>query len=197
MRFIVSRYNQDIEWVKEYTDDYVIYDRSPEPIKNAIRVPNIGSDIRDKFTYIIENYDDLPEIALFSKANIFKYITKPELDKVKDTKVFTPLLTAFHRTYMPICFYSEDGMYNEINNSWYLFNSPTKWYRNYNDYAKDFGLPITEYLKFAPGSNYILTKDNILKHPKRFYEDIREMISWSRYPGECQMVERSLYDIWK
>jgi hypothetical protein len=201
MKYIVSKYNENIDWLKDYTDDWIIYDRGNEPLnwKNTIRVQNIGSDIRDKFTFIIDNYDNLPEVAVYTKGNLFKFISKQEFDLVCNNTTFTPLLTKRHTTYLPTCFYSDDGMYNEFNNSWYLYDAdpPTKLYRNYNEYAKDFGLPITEYIKFAPGSNYIIPKENILKHSKDFYVKIVDIISYGRYPVECQMVERSLYEIFK
>ena len=40
MKWILSRFNHDISYLKDYTDDYVIYDRSPEPVEGAIVVPN-------------------------------------------------------------------------------------------------------------------------------------------------------------
>ena len=41
MIFVVSRYNQDVEWLKEYTDNPIIYDRSEEQLENAVKVENI------------------------------------------------------------------------------------------------------------------------------------------------------------
>lgn len=193
MFYVVSRYNQDIEWLKDYTDDYVIYDRSEKPVRNSIVVPNIGSDLYDKFTFIVDNYDNLPDVAVYTKANLFKYITKEEFDKVKDNQIFTPLLTQHHKTYMPVCFY-KDGMYHEINNRWYLTAHSAK--------VKDelfelLGLNDKKYLAFAPGSNYILPKENILKHSKKFYEKLRSYLEWTIYPGEAQIIERGLYYLWR
>src|SRR3990167_2757070 len=125
MKYIISRYNQDIDWIKEYSNDVVVYDRSEKPIEGAIIVPNIGSDIYDKFTYIIDNYDNLPDVAVYTKANLWKYISKEEFEKVKDNTTFTPLLTQYHKTRTPISFY-KDGMYYEINNSWYMSYFPSK-----------------------------------------------------------------------
>ena len=75
MKYVLSRYNHDIDWLTNYTDDYVLYDRSETPAKEAIVVPNIGSDWYDKFSFIIDNYENLPDVAVYTKANIFKYIT--------------------------------------------------------------------------------------------------------------------------
>lgn len=213
MKWIVSSYNQDTEWIKEYSDDIVIYDRSEIPLENAIKVPNIGTDIYDKLTYIIDNYDNLPDIAVYTKANLFKYITKEEFDLVKDNKTFTPLLTQHHKEVVcdyampepgkPFSFY-RDGMYYELNYPAYLNNHKTKdpmWC--YEDTFPHFplvriiGLNNLEYVPFAPGSNYILPKESILKHSKGFYIDLRSWLDWDRYPGEAMIVERGLYMLWK
>ena len=189
MLFVLSRYNHDISWVKDYTDDVVLYDRSEEKISNSIPTPNIGSDLYDKFTYIIDNYDNLPDVALYSKANLFKYITKEEFDKVKDNTTFTPLLTQNHKTYLPICWY-ENGLYAEINDYWYLGSHPAKHTKEIMDIFK---MNERYYNLFAPGSNYIIPKENILKHPKEFYEKLRSFLEWDVYPGDAQILERNLF----
>lgn len=193
MKYIISRYNHDMSWLSEYTDDYVIYDRSEKPVNESIIVPNIGSDIYDKFTYIIDNYDNLPEIAVYTKANIFKYITKEEFDLIKDNKKFTPILSFKHKTRFPISYYM-NGLYHEINNYWYLKKHPAK---RKKELVKFLGIKYKLYLAFAPGSNYIVPRENILKHPKEFYIKLREFLDWTIYPGEAQIIERSLYYIWK
>ncbi len=192
MKYILSRYNHDISWLKDYTNDYVLYDRSEKPTEDSIVVPNIGSDIYDKFTYIIDNYENLPEIAVYTKANIFKYITKEEFDLIKDNKAFTPILSFKHKTHFPICFYWK-GLYYEINNYWYLKSHPAK---RKEELVKLLGIKYKLYLAFAPGSNYIVPKKNILKHPKEFYIKLREFLNWAVYPGEAQIIERSLYYLW-
>lgn len=206
MKWIISRYNQDIEWVKEYTDDVVLYDRSDGVIQNYIhvplteihQVPNIGSDIYDKLTYIIDNYDNLPDVAVYTKANLFKFISKEEFDLIKDNKTFTPLLTQHHKTYSDeqgvVCFYKHD-IYWEVNNLWYLSAYPVKY--NVELIQWLLGIDNIEYVPFAPGSNYILPKENILKHSRELYQELRSYLEWDRYPGEAMVIERGLYTLWK
>lgn len=194
MKYIISRYNHDMSWLKEYTDDYIVYDRSDKKpmFEGAIQVPNIGSDIYDKFTYIIDNYENLPNVAVYTKANIFKYITKEEFDLIKDNTFFTPILTQKHKTYFPICYYWKN-LFHEINNYWYLKQHPAK---RKKELVKILGIKNKLYLKFAPGSNYIVPKENILKHSKEFYIKLRGFLEWDIYPGEAQIIERSLYYLW-
>jgi beta-1,4-mannosyl-glycoprotein beta-1,4-N-acetylglucosaminyltransferase len=87
-------------------------------------------------------------------------------------------------------------MYNEKNTSWYLRTFPAKYFNSYNQFIKGFGMEIPKYIKFAPGSNYIVRKENIQKHPKSFYEQLRHCVDYSALPGEAQIIERFLYTLW-
>lgn len=213
MKWIISRYNHDISYLPKYTSDYILYDRSEKPLPGSIVVPNIGSDIYDKFSFIIDNYDSLPPVALYTKANIFKFISEEEFDLVKDNTTFTPLLTKNHKEVFcdigmpepgtPFAYY-KDKMYYELNYPAYLKEHKTKdpsW--SYLDAFYNFplvkllGLDTLKYIPFAPGSNYILPKENILQHPKSLYEELRSYVEWDRYPGEAMILERGLYHLWK
>ncbi len=200
MKYILSRYEHDVSWLKDYTDDWIMYDRSDVPIDDArvIYAPNIGSDIYDKLSYIIDNYDKLPDVAVYTKANLFKYITREEWDQIKDNKTFTPILTKNHEEKPGVSFY-KDGIYWEINNGWYLGAHPVKDHTpKYIGKLMDMlGIWNMQYVPFAPGSNYIVPKENILKHSKDFYVELRSYIDWAVYPGECMIIERGLYTIWK
>ena len=196
-KWIVSRYNHDMEIMREYSkDSFIIYDRSEEPLENTIKVENIGTDIADKFKFIIDNYDNLPEVAIYTKANLFKYITREEFDKVKDAKVFTPLLTKNHQEKQGVSFY-KDGIYWEINNYWYLGAHPVLYPERVKMISEMVGINKMEFVPFAPGSNYIVPKENILKHSKEFYEKLRSYLDWAVYPGEAMIIERGLYLLWR
>lgn len=204
MKAVFSNYNFTPNWIKEYDFDYFIYDRSDSkgylkdfPQDRIKYVENKGTDIYDKFSWIIENYEILPDIVMLSKSNMFKYITKEEFDLVKDNKTFTPLLTKNHKTYSNehgvVCFYDKQGMFNEINNYYYLFPHPAKFAPILLDIFK---MRDRYYNMFSPGSNYILTKEDIRRHPKSLYEKIRACLDWDIYPGDAQICERNLHYLW-
>lgn len=196
---MVSRYNQDISWVGEYASSIILYDRSEEPIPGSNIVPNLGTDIADKLHYILSNYNNLPLAMVYTKANLFKYITKEEFNLVKDNSFFTPLLTKNHKTYSDkdgqvVCYYEND-IYWEINNLWYLNEHPCK--HDPKEVMETLGIDKLKYVPFAPGSNYILTAADIHKHPIEFYMKLYNYVTWAVYPGEAQIIERGLYTIWR
>lgn len=196
---VINNFNNDLEWLKDYSDNYVIYNKG-EPISDpkAIQTPNVGYNIYDYLTYIIDNYDSLPDVVQFIKGNILlRHITKEEYDQVCNNTVFTPLLTKKHEVDGHITYYDEDGVYNEKNTSWYLYSYKAKHYFSYVEFANDFNLPNPQYLKFAPGACYIVPKENILQHSKEYYSRLRDLVTWCSLPAEAHLLERSLYNIWK
>lgn len=188
MKWVINAYNGTTDWIKEYTDDVVFYDK---------KELNVGYNIWDMMDYIVSNYDNLPDVVLFGKDNMLqRHITKPEFDKLVNNRTFTPLLTQNHKTDGVINLY-KDGIYHEVNNSWYLYSYPSKYYTKYEDFARDFDLPNPPYLPFACGACYIVPKENILKHSKEYYARLKELVSWHQTPAEAHLIERSLYNIWR
>lgn len=205
MTKILINYNftPDKEWLG---DDYLIYDRSDSkeylkdfPQEKIVYTENVGNVDYDKLCYIIDNYDDLPEVFLWGKTNLFKYITPEEYEIVKDNKTFTPLLTQEHKTYSdrnsPVCYYSA-GMYHERNDNWYLNQFGTKYFNSFNEFAQNFQLPNPPYIPFAPGGNYILTRDTVYKYGLDYYKRLASILPYCQLPGEAQMMERAYYLMW-
>lgn len=206
MKKILINYNHtpEKEWLG---DDYLIYDRSDVknyladfPQDKIIYTENVGNADFDRLNYLIDNYHDLPDVFLWTKSNLFKYIEEDEYDKLKDNTTFTPLLSKNHKVYSDnngvVCFYAED-IYWERNNSWYLSQFATKYYNSYGEFAQDFQLPNPPYIPFNPGDNFILTKERVHRYARDYYEKMASILPYAQLPGEAQMLERSYYSMWK
>ncbi len=197
MRAFLTHYSGDWTWIKDFTDDYVIWNRSDEEIPGSVPRENLGDADYDKLSWLVEEYDNLPDVFLWTKSNMLeRFITPEEWDKVKDNTDYTPLLTQNHKTYEPVCRY-EGGLYAEINNSWYLGERPAKHFRSYGEFAQAFQLPNPEYLKFAPGGSYILTRERVHRYSRDFYDNMRKLLPYCQNPGEAQMLERTYHTLWQ
>ena len=201
--FLVN-YNYTPTWLLTSGLDYIIHDRSDNkdylkdfPQDKIVYEENIGNVDFPKLSYLVENYDSLPDVFLWSKTNLFKYITPEEYEKVKDNKVFTPLLSQNHRTYSDdkgvVCYY-KDGMYYERNP---LISGSGKYFLSYPEFAKALGLPNPDYLPFAPGGSYILTRETVHKYPKESYMKMRDLLDYTKLPLEAYFCERAYYTLWR
>lgn len=205
---VVSNYNNDLSWIPNYTNNYVIYDKNSSGVRipdnidrsKVIKSINVGYNFYDYFTFIIDNYNKLPDTIMFVKGNVFpRHVTKEHFEKIMNNENFTPIEEQeMHTPKLPISFFSPDGGYNEINNSWYLKHLETKYFHNYNDFLKFvYKKPlIPRYIRFAPGGNYILKKEQILSVPKIVYENLRFIISHCPLAGETHIIERFAYTLW-
>ena len=188
MKFVISHHKDDYSWVKEYCDDFVVYHKDRR---------NLGYNISTIMSYIVENYDHLPERVAFVKDNILeRHVSKEEFDALIKKDGFVPLLTANHKVDGTINRYV-DGIYEEINNYWYVNEHPIKDNESFNELIDLLGIRGLSYIPFAPGANYIVPKENILKHPKEKYKKILDAVTWTQLPGEAHLIERSLYHLWK
>ncbi|MFA6587801.1 MAG: DUF3431 domain-containing protein [Patescibacteria group bacterium] len=204
---VISNYHNDLSWVPEYTENYLIYDKTSisvhPPKLNSQKVkksPNVGYNLYDYFDYIIDHYENLPDCIIFTKGNVFpRHVTKEYFDRIINNDFFTPIEDyRMHKEKWPICFFASDGGFCELNNDWYLNYHETKYFYHYNDFLQFcFKNPVLpRYIRFAPGGNYIVPKENILKLPKIFYENLRTFVSHTQLPGEAHIIERALYTLW-
>ncbi|MCC2631396.1 MAG: hypothetical protein K0S20_95 [Patescibacteria group bacterium] len=206
---VLSNYNNEIEWVANYTDNYLVYDQSPTEnypknldLKKVIKSPHLGHNIRDYCTFIIDHYDDLPEVTIFATGNVFpRHVFQDHFDKVVNSAFFTPIEDRRKwQESWPTSFFSSDGGFCEINNSWFLEYHPTKYFHDYNDFLRFcYKDPVTpRYIRFAPGANYVVPRANILKLPKVFYQNLQTFVSHceTAIPGESHIIERAFYTLW-
>ena len=185
--WIVSKYQSDTEWVKDYTSDFVVLDKSEK---------NVGYNIYSMMSFIIDNYDNLPEVCVFVKDNTLqRHITKEEFDHIINRTDLTPLCTQLHPTDGKINYY-KDGLYYEVNNYWYANHYGIKDEESFETLIDFIGVRGLPYLGFAPGACWIVPKANILKHPKDFYQILKDAVSYTQLPGEAHLVERSFFHIW-
>lgn len=188
MKWVINSYHGNIDWIKEYTDDVVYYDKKDK---------NCGSNIHDYMSYIVDNYDNLPDRVLFGKTNMLqRHLNKEEFDILLQKDGLVPLMTQTHKVYDPVCHYDKDGMYCEKNDSWYLHIYPTVHYDQYYKFAEAFDLPNPKYLAFAPGACWIVPRENILKRSRDYYTRLRDIVEHDSNPGEAHMIERALFYIW-
>jgi hypothetical protein len=70
-KIIVARYNEDIQWLNDEMHNCIIYNKGePLNIPNEILIENVGRESETYLHYIIDNYDKLPDVVVFTQARI-------------------------------------------------------------------------------------------------------------------------------
>jgi hypothetical protein len=210
--FVITDYNhlpQDISksWINKYAKNYLIYDKSGrweenENIKTQI---NVGQSVYDMFDYILNNYDNLPEMVCFVKGDVIpRHCGEEKFSKIIHNKEYTTI-----ENYSRILDKYTEGAYSFVDeNDNYHENSSEvnyqvsnihrgKYFSNYQSFLSEiFENPeFGQYIKFPPGGCLLIPKENILRFNKNFYENARMWVSWDVRPGEAFLFERSYTSI--
>lgn len=173
-----------------------------EKYGKVITTPNVGYSIYVIGNYILDNYDNLPDFTIFLKCNLLQnnYTTEKKLKKALKSNFFVPLELDNTQTKYNTPFTVNDCAYVEkvIDE----IRTDTKVYpriKNFSEFIQDLFLieKIPNYVLFAPGGNYVVPKENILKYSKNFY---KKMIYYTDYHHsnvvEAHWFERILYIAW-
>ena len=214
--WIVSSYKTDFSWVNAYTGNYIVYDKSGEhPETEHIRhSKNVGYNIYDYMSYIVDNYDDLPKTCVFIKSNIWNrtvdgvpnpHCNKAKFDVLIRNSIFTPLESYENIPITRINRKAEDGGYIELNepempyHPWYTQDRTgllvTKYFKSLEEMLPTlFNNPvIPRWIRFSPGANYIVPREHINYYSKSLYEKLKLYVEHNQYSAESHMIERALY----
>ena len=151
---VICHYKENLDWVKKLNHNYVIYNKNPNEnhlYKNNL--PNIGFDTIVYLSYILDNYENLPEYVCFSQDNPFDHCPN-FLDKVNNfdyNRNFYPLGATYIR--------DNEMTYNQTIN-----------------YAKSVDIVHSETIKFVSSAQCIVSKELILKRSKGSYLKIKNSI---------------------
>jgi hypothetical protein len=203
--FILSRYKEDYNWIEKYTDNYIVYNKGDviEGNEKVINKPNLGGNQRDIFEFVYDNYENLPERMIFIQAFPFDHCNEEKFNKIIFNDKFTSLESYEHLTENNVFRKDFDGGYMEFNNSWYIqahnqhMNQICK-YVSFDDFMnKTFqNYNHVDWIRFTPGSQYVIEKKQILYYPRNFWEFLMNELN-SKSPTEGHIIERALLMIFK
>ena len=201
--FCISHYDGNIDWITTYNkENYIVYNKSGKNLPKEINhsnIENVGYNVYSYLKYIIDNYDNLPETIVFCKDNVFtRHINFKLFKEYLKSNNFTCIEEKTNKYKFPINLQLSDAGFTEINSCWYKYNYPRLFFSDFNSFYKYIFRDVKNphFLRFAPGANYIVPKNNILSRSRNFYNNLITFISHSQYSCESHYLERSLYSIW-
>ena len=203
--FVVSRFKEDISWIKNYTMNYVIYNKGPSlgTEYNEKIMPNTGGNQYDIFHFIYENYHNLPDIIIFVQAYPWDHCNEEKFKKLIMNREFTALESYEHIDISPGTDMSltEEGEYLEKNNSWYIkAHNRANWkFCSYKTYDKFMESLFTDYkkeewIRFSPGSQYLITNSTAMQYSRNFWMHMMKILPKFNMT-EAHIVERALWYI--
>lgn len=176
LEVVVSRYNENLDWVNELNYKVTIYNKNQNDINLFnCNLPNVGREGHTFFNHIVCNYDNLSEYTAFLQG-------KPDdhcRDFINEINNFD-----FKSEFKPL------GVTQELTMSYEGINQQVQ------SFSERMGFDITYPIYMVPGAQYIISKRLIHKKPKEFYMNILKSLSNDIYPQEGLDVEKTLFQIY-
>lgn len=164
---VVSKYTEDISWLQGLRKDalirHVIYDKSDDPNKDHIPLVNVGREAETLLTYILSNYECLPDYTIFLQGDPGgtppMYTNEQIVPEIE--KVISRIQHNLVSTHEPVLTFRN---FAQMGNVW-ARKAPTL----YNALFKESN----EIFWFAGGAQYVLPKQSIICRPKKLYKRLR------------------------
>jgi len=201
--FIISRYSEGYSWIEEYSQDYLIYNKGEPVLDNPkiINTENVGGNQRDVAKFAYENYDNLPNIMIFIQAFPFDHCKKEVFDEIIKQHKFTALEYYGNTPANGWEQRDESGGFCELNNNWYITAHNATYgltckYDSFDEFMNKYfdNYNHVDFIRFAPGSQYLVTPKEILQYPRNFWKSLMEELI-TKNSTEAHIVERSFWYI--
>jgi hypothetical protein len=204
-KIIVSRYNENIDWLKGEIKNCIIYNKGDKlNIENEIMLENIGRESQTYLHYIITNYYDLPDIVVFTQARISDHKGKDDIGYLLNLKedAFKNFKSQNYLThydkgnsiYWDKTWNLRNGIYYLQNN--YKDNKPITFYEYFkNTFCMGNVYSYPDPIKIYCNAIFAVRKEKILQHSIEFYKNIIMDVNHHIDPAEGHFFERSWFYI--
>ncbi len=195
---IISRYNEDIEWLKRYKNFRIIIYNKGDKLKEyknfeIINLKNLGRESHTWLYHIVKNYNKLDEVNIFLQGRIddldCMVYPDPELylnyiDKFGFSVSRYGLLGPFHWKW-------NIGIENDVRykDKW-IKNEISKSNIGFRNFAKKMFPNIPLFVATSYGGCFAVKKETILQHNISFYQELLDVLAKHKNPIEGHYMER-------
>jgi hypothetical protein len=198
-KIIVARYNENINWLSSEMSNCIIYNKGDKlDIENEIFLENVGRESDTYLHYIITNYYNLPDVVVFTQANIADHKGSNDINYLINIKN-EALVNSKSRNFMI--------HYDIGQNIYWDHNWNSKTHTCWSEFAYKNNKQITFLEWFItnidlnyPNPIYIyqnaifaVKKENIINKPIEYYKKLILEVKYHNNPIEAHFFERAWY----
>uniref|UniRef100_A0A6C0EF39 Uncharacterized protein n=1 Tax=viral metagenome TaxID=1070528 RepID=A0A6C0EF39_9ZZZZ len=209
---VISRYNENLQWIKNEPFNkhpVIVYNKginnnyvNTSNIIKTVNLPNVGRESHTYLYHIINNYHNLADVTIFlpgSSDLINKYDrVKKMVEKVEQTNntvlscVYDPLILKNQYNFTIDEYFSSHVDNKHINQNGIIKKSSIRPYGKW--FEKTFvNGEKNEYVSYC--GIISISKKNILQKPKKYYEKLLNELDTHHNPEVGHYLERSWYSI--
>lgn len=191
MIIVVARYNENIEWTKEFPN-VICYNKgvSLDTEYKEVLLENVGREGHTYYRYICDNYDNLEDYTIFLQGNPFdhreniihdikKYMEQNDVNKLHlGFEILTDYILECNLT---DCERQPGLPLKEIYE---------KLFTGGKEFTENETFTVNTLFPFGAGAQFIVSKEQILKRPREFYLEIVKLLEYDIHPVEGFVIER-------
>lgn len=179
IQVIVSRYREDVSWVRSVNLPLTIYNKGDdstalEDAYTVITRPNMGREGETFLHHIIEHYDTLPEHLVMLQGNPFDHAHN--VISILNDIPRLPVLVAIGTNW------KYESLEADFN--WPGFKEALV------QMADILSVPHDAFLRYSTGAQYIVPRELIVARPRAFYESLLLLLNTEVNPLSGWALER-------
>lgn len=168
IQIIVARYNEDVEWTKQFPNLIII--NKGEKLEGYSNVidggPNVGREGHTYYKYICDNYHNLPDYIIFLQGRPFDH----------SPNIIDNLTYIINKPDLNIGF---NWLSEEVHYS-----------NGHSSYERVFGIKQPPMMcEFGCGAQFIVHRNNIINKPIQFFQNIVNILGYHIDPKEGYDIE--------
>ena len=188
----------------------VLYNKGPPlGLKNEFPLQNVGRESHTYLHHIIQNYDTLTDIVIFTQARISdhrgsnssRYLLKMRKEAIQRGKSIPSIVHYKEKSND----YWGDPLFNYDNRfdvSYPMFKIPSYYKDNkiisfQEWFESNVTIPYPSPISIYPNALFAVKKEYILARPKSYYESLIKDCDYHINPTEGHFFERSWYYIFE
>ena len=196
---IISRFNEDLSWLKNYENKFkiIIYNKGTKLKKinygQIINLPNVGRESHTWVHHIFNNFENLDNVNIFLQGkiddlncmayqNLDLYIRDLKKDNFSSSRL--GLLGPFHWSYN-VGIEKDSRYYLDWKN-----NKIKKSQFGFRNFAKTLFPEIPIFVATSYGGCFAVSKEAIKIHNKEFYGELLKILGEHQNPIEGHYLER-------
>lgn len=188
---VVARFNEDVEWTRAYPQK-IIYNKGdkttiPEDLHAFVQdLPNVGREAHTYIHHIVQHYDTLDDVTVFTQADYLPHISEEDFAKLFD------ITDASHNLTDSSVWMCGVNKYNFRISNWGGPLTPSKYDETYGQwYERVFDAPFVHGVHVYKNGIFSVHKSRIRKYPKAFYEKLLSELDYCHSPETAHFMERT------
>lgn len=203
-KIIVSRFNENINWLNSEAENCIIYNKGEKiGVKNEIMLPNVGRESETYLNYIIKEYENLPELLIFTQGSIsqhqrggINYLLKIAKE-AEELGMSKPTVIHFKGGREEVYW---GGEFNFISKDYQLGKLPylnNKKIKFSEWFEEKFAIKYPNPISISKNGIFAVKKSVIIKNSLSMYQDLIKSVNYSINPVEGHFFERSWHYLFK